>query len=112
MLAALNNLQPLVTRRVWLVAFGFGLIHGLGFAERAGRRSACRAHALLPSLLGFNLGVELGQLAIVAAVHAGGVRLRQSRLYPRVALQAGSLAIGALGGVWFISRAFDLGPGG
>ena len=66
---------------------------------------------LLPALLGFNLGIELGPLPIVL----GSCRPRSPAagpLYPRLAIQLGSLAIGALGGVWFMSRAFDLGPGG
>lgn len=66
-LAALNNLWPLVRRRVWLLAFGFGLLHGFGFAGvllELGLAPARRAAALF----GFNLGVELGQLGLCAVL--------------------------------------------
>ncbi len=106
-LAALNNLWPLITRRVWLVAFGFGLIHGFGFASVLGDLGLPR-HALLPALLGFNLGVEAGQLLIVLAIMPAAFWLRQSWLYERVALQLGSLAIGALASLWLIERAFGI----
>jgi hydrogenase/urease accessory protein HupE len=49
----------------WLVAFGFGLVHGLGFASDLRERMAEAGHVVLP-VLSFNVGVELGQLAIVA----------------------------------------------
>ena len=63
-LAALNNLWPVVHGRRWVVAFGFGLIHGFGFASVLADLGLPQA-ALLLALVGFNLGVELGQLAIV-----------------------------------------------
>lgn len=104
-LAALNNLHPLITRRVWLVAFGFGLVHGFGFASVLAGLGLPR-DALLPALLGFNLGVEAGQLAIVLALMPIAFWLRQSWLYRRVALQGGSVAIGALAALWLVERAF------
>jgi hypothetical protein len=64
--------------------------------------------ALLPALLGFNLGVEAGQLAIVLAMLPIAFWLRQSWLYERVALQLGSLAIGAVASLWLIERAFGV----
>jgi hypothetical protein len=78
-LAALNNLVPIVERRRWMVAFAFGLIHGFGFASVLAELGLPR-ETLLLSLLAFNLGVELGQLAIVAAFlpTAYALRLRWS----------------------------------
>ena len=49
--AALNNIRPMVTRRLWLIAFGFGLVHGLGFASVLADLALPR-HALLLALLG------------------------------------------------------------
>src|SRR5260221_198986 len=58
-LAALNNVFPLVHGRRWMVAFAFGLIHGFGFASVL--RDLSLPHgALLIALVGFNLGVEVG----------------------------------------------------
>jgi hypothetical protein len=72
LVAALNNIRPLIpargaTGRVWPVAFAFGLVHGLGFAGALTDLGLPR-ETLLPALVGFNLGVEAGQLVIVAAV--------------------------------------------
>lgn len=64
-LAAANNLRPVVGERRWMVAFGFGLIHGFGFASVLAELGLPQ-QTLVLSLVGFNLGVELGQLAIVA----------------------------------------------
>jgi hypothetical protein len=61
-----NLVQPHPRRR-WLLTFGFGLVHGFGFASVL-REIGLPSKGLLLSLLSFNLGVELGQLAVVAAV--------------------------------------------
>ncbi|MGE3293793.1 MAG: HupE/UreJ family protein [Geminicoccaceae bacterium] len=106
-LAALNNVFPLVQRRLWVVAFAFGLVHGLGFATVLAELGLPR-HALIVSLVAFNLGVELGQLAIVALLLPFIFFLRETSLYPRLLLRAGSSAIAALGGLWLVERAFDL----
>ena len=106
-LAALNNVFPLVQRRLWLVAFAFGLVHGLGFATVLAELGLPR-HALIVSLVAFNLGVELGQLAIVALLLPLIFALRETSLYPRLLLRAGSSAIALLGGLWLVERAFDL----
>ena len=106
-LAALNNVFPLVQRRLWVVAFAFGLVHGLGFATVLAELGLPR-HALIVSLVAFNLGVELGQLAIVALLLPLIFALRETSLYPRLMLRAGSSAIAVLGGLWLVERAFDL----
>ena len=66
-LAAINNIFPVVTKKLWLVALGFGLIHGVGFANVLADLELPRQN-LLTALLAFNLGVEFGQLAIVVVV--------------------------------------------
>jgi hypothetical protein len=105
--AALNNVFPLVQGRRWLLACGFGLLHGFGFAgvlADLGLPNGARALALA----GFNLGVELGQLAIVALFVPLAWHARASRWYPRLALHGGSVAIALLAAVWLAERALDL----
>jgi HupE / UreJ protein len=101
--AALNNLYPIFHRRLWLVAFGFGLVHGLGFANVLAELGL-PANALLLSLASFNIGVEAGQLAIVAAFLPAAFLLRRHWLYPRVVLGLGSCCIVAVAGVWLVER--------
>ncbi|HEV8694862.1 MAG TPA: HupE/UreJ family protein, partial [Lysobacter sp.] len=80
LLAAINNVRPLVTHRAWAVGFGFGLIHGFGFAGALGELGLPSTTRLL-ALLGFNLGVELGQLVVVCMVLPGLFLLRRQRWY-------------------------------
>jgi hydrogenase/urease accessory protein HupE len=98
-------------RYPWLVSFAFGLLHGFGFAG-ALAEIGLPADDVPLALLDFNLGVEAGQLAFVAAVLAAAAVL--SRLLPRalaaVAQPAGrgylslAYAIGGLSAFWFIER--------
>lgn len=106
-LAALNNLIPVVERRRWIVAFVFGLIHGFGFASVLADLGLPQ-DTLVLSLLGFNLGVEAGQLAIVAAFLPLAFWLRNSRFYRRGVFVGGSLLTLALALVWLLERLFDL----
>jgi hypothetical protein len=105
-LAAANNLHPLVDARRWTLAFGFGLVHGLGFASVLGDLGLPRG-ALVPALLGFNLGVEAGQLAIVAAFVPLAFAGRGSLLYRRLAFTAGSTAAALLACTWLLQRTLD-----
>jgi hypothetical protein len=105
--AAANNLHPIVTRRLWLIAFAFGFVHGLGFA------SALYGLQLPPlsmaaSLGGFNVGVELGQESIVLLVMPLAFLLRRTRFYRDGVLRWGSMIIIALATGWLIQRAFDV----
>lgn len=106
-LAAANNLKPLVEGRRWMVAFGFGLIHGFGFASVLAELGLPQ-ETLVLSLLGFNLGVEVGQLAIVAAFLPLAYALRATGFYRRGVFIGGSLLTLAIALVWLIERAFDL----
>ncbi len=106
-LAALNNLFPVVTTRRWSLAFGLGLIHGFGFAS-ALRDLGLPSNALALALAGFNLGVETGQLAIVAAVLPLAFALRQTWLYRRLALPVGSAAVALLALVWCLERGLNI----
>lgn len=108
-LAALNNLYPILSRRRWPMAFAFGLVHGFGFASVLAELGLPSA-ALAWALLGFNLGVEVGQLAIVAVFFPIAYLLRDGVFYRRVVLTGGSVAIMAVAGVWFTQRALALSP--
>lgn len=103
LLAALNNIRPLVVRRLWLVSFGFGLVHGFGFAGALSELGLPTGARVL-SLLGFNLGVEIGQLAVVALVLPILFLCRRQAWYARVAMPLLSLAIAALSGWWLYVR--------
>jgi hypothetical protein len=106
-LAALNNLRPLVLGRRWLVAFGFGLVHGFGFASVL-QDLGLPAGTLVLALFGFNLGVELGQLAIVAVFLPLAFALRRTLLYRRWIMLGGSAVVALLALAWLLERAFDL----
>lgn len=106
-IAALNNVFPLFPERRWIMAFVFGLIHGFGFASVLGDLGLPQ-DALVLALVGFNLGVEGGQLAIVAVFLPLAFALRDTMFYRRVVLLGGSLLIALLAAVWFAERAFDL----
>jgi HupE / UreJ protein len=106
-LAALNNLWPVVHGRRWLVAFGFGLIHGFGFASVLTDLGLPQG-ALLVALVGFNLGVETGQLAIIAVFLPLAFALRGTWAYRRLVFIGGSAAIVLVAALWLVERAFDL----
>jgi hypothetical protein len=106
-LAALNNVWPVFHARRWMVAFAFGLIHGFGFASVLVDLGLPQG-ALALALLGFNLGVEAGQLAIVAAFLLLAYPVRRSAFYRLVVLLGGSLLIAAIAAAWLVERAFNL----
>ena len=106
-LAALNNLYPILSERRWMVAFAFGLVHGLGFANVLTDLGLPQGTLLL-ALVGFNLGVEVGQLAMVGVFLPLAYRIRHSWLYQRLTLQLGSLLIVILAAIWLVERSFDL----
>ncbi|MEO5686034.1 MAG: HupE/UreJ family protein [Burkholderiaceae bacterium] len=105
-LAALNNIWPLISEARWKLTFVFGLVHGFGFAS-ALKDAGLAKGALVGPLVGFNVGVEIGQLCIVAVVLPLAWSLRGTRTY-RGAFAGGSLAIATVAGLWFVQRAFDL----
>jgi hypothetical protein len=98
-----NNLYPLVTRRLWAVGFGFGLVHGLGFAG-ALAETGLPADARLSALFGFNIGVEIGQLGVVSVALPTLFLLRTRPGYPDFVLRLLSSAIAALAGWWLLQR--------
>lgn len=106
-LAALNNLKPVIEHRRWMVAFGFGLIHGFGFASVLTELGLPR-ETLVLSLLGFNLGVETGQLTIVAMFLPLAFLLRNTLFYRRGVFIGGSVITAVIAMLWLIERGFNL----
>jgi hypothetical protein len=106
-LAAVNNLYPVVERKRWLVAFVFGLIHGFGFASVLTELGLPK-DALVLSLLGFNIGVEIGQLAIVAVFLPVAYVLRNTVLYRKGVFVGGSILTMLVALVWLAERVFNL----
>lgn len=103
LLAALDNVRPLLLAWRGWVTFVFGLVHGFGFAGVLGELQL-PASAFGWALLEFNLGIELGQLAIVALVVPLLYGFRRRRLYvPGVVVGGSSLAM-VMAGVWVIQR--------
>lgn len=107
LLAALDNLLPLLRAPRWAVVFGFGLIHGFGFAGVLQDLGLEPGNLAWP-LLGFNLGVELGQLALVTAVLPVALLLRRSAFYRHAVVVPLSIAIALLSAVWLVERAADV----
>mgnify|MGYP001627967625 CR=1 FL=1 len=99
-----NILSPKMHAWRPLVVFGFGLLHGLGFASVLGEFGLPQDQ-FLPALLGFNIGVELGQLTVIAlAFLAVGLWFRHKPFYrPFIAVPA-SAVIALVGAYWFVER--------
>lgn len=103
LLTALNNLRPTFASSRWILAFVFGLIHGFGFAN-ALTELGLPANALLWSLVGFNLGVEAGQLAIVAVLIPVAFYIRYSTVYQQMIFKGGSAVAAMIATVWMFER--------
>ncbi|MEZ4373292.1 MAG: HupE/UreJ family protein [Polyangiaceae bacterium] len=97
---------PSAPKRHFLT-FGFGLVHGFGFASVL-TDLGLPTRGLLGALLGFNLGVEIGQLALVAPLYPLVRYLHKKPQHELLLVRATSVVIGALGSLWLIERAFDL----
>jgi hypothetical protein len=95
-----------VLERRWLVAFCFGLIHGFGFASVLADLGLPR-DALMLALVGFNVGVEVGQLCIVCAFLPLAYFLRRSTFYLKGIMTGGSALITLVALIWFVERAFN-----
>jgi len=100
---ALGNMFPIFHNRVLIVVFIFGLFHGFGFAnvlEPLGVNPAAK----VVGLAAFNIGVELGQIAIVAVLFPILYLIRRWSAYPFLALKVGSVAIILVAGLWLVER--------
>jgi hypothetical protein len=103
-----SSLSGWLRERPALVAFGFGLVHGFGFAGVLGEFGLRRPGIVAP-LVAFNAGVELGQLACVAVFVPAAFALRRTTSYRRVFVPAASAGIGLLACLWFVDRVLDRG---
>lgn len=102
-----DNLDNKRWGKPWLLAFAFGLIHGFGFASVLADLGLPQ-NALVTALIGFNVGVELGQLAIVAVFLPLAYWLRATKFYQVGVFKWGSILIALMALYWFVQRAFDL----
>lgn len=108
-----DETEPSLMRRwPWSIAFGFGLLHGFGFAgalSEIGLPQQARAMALFL----FNVGVEVGQLIVVAGLLAVVRFVRLSRVpLPSVAVQLPIYVMGVVSSYWFIERVASIMPTG
>lgn len=104
-LAALNNLYPVLRGERWSAAFALGLLHGFGFSAVLVDLGLPRSQ-LVGVLFGFNVGVEIGQFAVVAAFLPVAYFTRSQPIYRRVGLIGGSAVIALVATIWFVERAF------
>jgi hydrogenase/urease accessory protein HupE len=99
---AVENLLKRKAKHRWFVVLLFGLIHGFGFAGILQEMELSRS-TLASSLLFFNVGVELGQIIIIALVFPLVVLLRRYRTYPRIVYASSAFVI-VMGLFWFMQR--------
>lgn len=105
-LAAYHNIKPIFKGKDWIIAFVFGLFHGFGFASVLGDLGFNGEHLTL-SLLGFNVGVELGQVAIIAGIFPVLYFIRKYNFYPKFLVYTSVLLI-IISIYWLIERAFGI----
>ena len=105
---AINNLQPIVTKHAWLMAFAFGLIHGFGFANVLHDLIIKNSSDFLAMLFGFNLGVEIGQMAIVMILLPFLYLLEKTTFYKRYILHGFSIVAAIIAVLWAYERTFGL----
>ncbi len=106
-LAALHNIYPLLAKgKEWIIAFAFGLFHGFGFASVLGDLGLSGDYMVL-SLVGFNIGVELGQIIIVCLIFPVLFLLRKTRIY-RPILIYGSAFLILVALCWFFDRSLGI----
>jgi len=104
--AALHNLRPVLGHREWLLAFVFGLFHGMGFAGLVESLDIDRSTQLV-SLLGRNVGIEIAQLVIILVTFPTLFLLRRTRLYMPL-FYAISIGLAVLSMIWVVERVFEI----
>jgi len=105
-LAAYHNIKPIFKGKDWLIAFVFGLFHGFGFASVMADLGITGEFLTL-TLLGFNIGVEIGQVLIIAAIFPILYFIRKFKFYPKFLVGLSILLI-IISLYWFVERAFDI----
>jgi len=106
-LAALNILFPLFRGRIWWIVFGLSLFHGMGFAGGLMDLGVLDEHLGL-SVVAFNLGIEFGQVLIVAVLFPLVFAVRKLKLYRTVFLKVTAVGLILVSGVWVVERAFGI----
>ncbi len=107
--AALHNIKPIFGHREWSLAFAFGLFHGMGFAGLVEDLDIDRTTQLY-SLLGRNVGIEIGQLVIIVISFPGLFLLRRTRAYLPL-MYAASIGLAVMSSLWVVERVFELNLG-
>ena len=87
------------------VVFGFGLVHGLGFAHSF-QGNLVETAEFLPALFSFNLGIECGQLAVVGLAYTAVATWWQRDWYRTAIARPASAVIAASGVYWVVERSF------
>lgn len=105
-LAAFHNIKPIFKGKDWIIAFVFGLFHGFGFASVLGDLGLTNEFLTL-SLLGFNVGVEVGQIIIIALIFPILFLLRRKRVYRGIFFY-GCIFLIIASLYWITERIFDL----
>jgi HupE / UreJ protein len=90
-------------RHRWMLTFAFGLVHGFGFASVLRELHLPRA-GIAAALVTFNVGVEVGQVCIVALAVPLFALLRRTRWFEPLGVRLCSFAVGCLGVTWFVQR--------
>ena len=105
-LAALHNIVPQFANKEWLIAFGFGLFHGFGFAGLLSDLGLTQSRRIV-SLLGFNIGIEIGQAIIILLIFPSLYLLRRTRFYLG-AMYVGSGVLTVVAAGWALDRALGI----
>ncbi len=110
--AAIHNIRPIFPNREWLLAFAFGLFHGMGFASLVEGLDVSRSTQLV-SLFGRNVGIEIGQAVVVLLLFPGLFLLRRTRFY-RPFFVVVSILMALISLAWMVERIgeVDLGVNG
>ena len=100
------NSEDKLKKTPWLMAFGFGLLHGFGFAGALSEIGIANDQLLL-SLLFFNIGIEIGQLIMIPIFLFGIYLLSKIKLEKKSYIGA-SYLLGSIGSYWFIERVIGI----
>ncbi len=107
LITALDNIWRVLPEKRWPLAFAFGLIHGLGFANALGPLELPPL-ALAAALVSFNLGLEAAQIIVAAVVLPFGFLARKTWFYPHRVVPGVSAAVALVAFAWFTDRAIGL----
>ena len=106
-IAAFDIIYPILRKRIWWIIFGFGLFHGFGFANELIKLQVVKEYPFL-SLLGYSLGIDLGQIIIILVVFPILYLLSKQKFYTKGILKLGAIFLMAIGIILFVETAFNL----